>query len=278
MSFFDLRMEITFLHRHQCGLALHVERLRTSMTVPNVFSSYQVPQRRHPVLANAMYLWASFLSRPGPLSLNEPQFLSKAQNALADALNSSQHPSAAASPQLLHQSIVANSTISPSLSQSPSPEPATASPSVVLDTIQAVILLARYFFAIGRLHAASYYSNAGASLAIQSGLHQIHSSLALAVSQQHQPLPALSGLNAVYSSELRLPPAQDGVELGERINVFWEVFYLDRMLSVALRRPPVIVDDDSIESQIDTPWPDDVEEYETVRVILYQMQLHGQLT
>lgn len=270
-SKFSRRLEIAIIHRNQCGLALHIERLRSSLSMVSMglshAASYQLGDLQaqrpcHPVLSNAIYLWASFLSRPGPLSLNEPMFLSQTQSALVDALNISQHQPQS-SPRILQQDISRAATLSPPSFAHTTQASTIASAPVVIDTIQASVLLSRYFFSIGRLHESSYYSNAAASLAIQSGLHQINSSLAIAISQQQQ-LPAFAGLSAVYSSALRLPPPQDGVELGERINLFWQVFVLDRLLSVALRRSPTIIDDDSVETRIDTPWPEEVEEYEHV--------------
>ncbi len=231
------------------------------------FGDHQVQRLCHPVLSNAIYLWASFLSRPGPLSLNEQMFLSQTQSALVDALNVSQHQPQS-SPRILQQDISRVATLSPPSFAHTISGSTIASAPVVMDTIQAAVLLSRYFFSIGRLHEASYYSNAAASLTIQSGLHQINSSLAIAISQQQQ-VPAFAGLSAVYSSALRLPPPQDGIELGERINLFWQVFVLDRLLSVALRRSPTIIDDDSVETRIDTPWPEDVEEYEHVSGLLH---------
>lgn len=255
---------------------MHVERLRSSLSMTTMglsnavsyqFGDQQAQRPCHPVLSNAIYLWASFLSRPGPLSLNEQMFLSRTQSALVDALNVSQHQPQS-SPRILQQDISRAATLSPPSFAHTTQGSTIASAPVVVDTIQAAVLLSRYFFAIARLHEASYYSNAAASLAIQSGLHQINSSLAIAVSQQQQQLPAFAGLSAMYSSALRLPPPQDGIELGERINLFWQVFVLDRLLSVALQRSPTIVDDDSVETKIDTPWPEDVEEYEHVSALV----------
>lgn len=256
---FDSRLDIFLQHRHQTGFALHVERLRSSIT--GSFPGPSVPQQfpyavhltnfqRHPVIANSIYLWASFLSRSGPLGAYEQQYLARTQSSLVDALNISQH----------------QRQPSTGLSTSITPSPvAQVSPSIAaIDAIQASVLLARYFFATGRLHEASYHASAAADLAVQIGLHQINSSLALVMAQQQQQWGGLQGLSAVSTSALRLAPAQDAIELGERIGVFWQVYILDRLLSVALKRSPCIIDDDCVETRIDTPWPEEVEEYEHV--------------
>lgn len=211
--------------------------------------------QRHPVIANSIYLWASFLSRAGPLGAYEQQFLARTQSSLVDALNISQHQRQPQTPQ-------PSSGLTPSISPSPVLQ---VSPSIAaIDAIQASVLLARYFFATGRLHEASYHASAAADLAVQIGLHQINSSLALVMAQQQQQWGGLQGLSAVSTSALRLAPAQDAIELGERIGVFWQVYILDRLLSVALKRSPCIIDDDCVETRIDTAWPEEIEEYEHV--------------
>ncbi|KZP34452.1 hypothetical protein FIBSPDRAFT_906516 [Athelia psychrophila] len=72
-------LEIFLPHRHQCGLEIHVGRLRDSLTLPPV-------QQRHPALMNAIYLWSCFVSRPAPLSQHESHYLSRALEGLNDAM------------------------------------------------------------------------------------------------------------------------------------------------------------------------------------------------
>ncbi|KAI0088107.1 hypothetical protein BDY19DRAFT_994517 [Irpex rosettiformis] len=125
----NMLLEFFLPHRHQCGLELHVGRLRESLQRP-------LSDQRHPVLMNAIYLWACYLSRPGPLSEHEQLYLSRALSAMSDALSN---------------------------------------PSKVIDLIQASCLLSVYFLSNGRLLEGSYYASSAASLAIQWGLHQIGS-------------------------------------------------------------------------------------------------------
>ncbi|KAF7790044.1 hypothetical protein EIP86_000993 [Pleurotus ostreatoroseus] len=125
----QMLLEIFLPHRHQVGLEIHAGRLRESL-------SYPMSERRHPVLMNAIYLWACYLSRPGSLSEHEQLYLSRALTALNDAI---------------------------------------ANPSSVVDLIQASCLLSIYFMTNGRLVEGSYHASAAASLAIQWGLHQIGS-------------------------------------------------------------------------------------------------------
>ncbi|TBU37271.1 hypothetical protein BD309DRAFT_876749 [Dichomitus squalens] len=72
-------LEIFLPHRHQCGLDVHVGRLRDSLSLPS-------SEQRHPALMNTVFLWACYLSRPGSLSQYEQLYLSRATAALGDAL------------------------------------------------------------------------------------------------------------------------------------------------------------------------------------------------
>ena len=64
-----------------------------------------------------------------------------------------------------------------------------------------------------------------------------------------------------------LPEPRDQIEEGERINAFWMSFAQDRVWAVVLGVPTSIFDVDGV-TQIDTPWPLEMEVYERVR---YQM-------
>jgi hypothetical protein len=122
----------------------------------------------------------------------------------------------------------------------------------VLDIIHASCLLAVYFLSNGRVLEGSYHASAAAALAVQCGLHRRIS---------HQPNDNLEPLDP-----LRLSPPKDAIEEGERISAFWQVYNLDRCWSVVLRKPPTIVDDHGASMAIRLPWPQSMEEYESVRI------------
>lgn len=82
---------------------------------------------------NAIYLWACYMSRPGPLGEHESLYLSRALAARQDAL---------------------------------------PNPSRVIDLIQAQCILSIYFLSNGRILEGSYHASSAASLAVQWGLHQ----------------------------------------------------------------------------------------------------------
>ncbi|EIW83525.1 hypothetical protein CONPUDRAFT_52497 [Coniophora puteana RWD-64-598 SS2] len=118
-------IDIFSSHRHQCLLGIHMGRLRDSYHLPTV-------ERRHPVLMNAIFLWACYLSRPAPLSQHEQHYLAKTLDAMSDALRY---------------------------------------PHRILDVIQASCLLAVYYLSCGRALEGSYHATAAASMAVQCGLH-----------------------------------------------------------------------------------------------------------
>lgn len=99
-------------------------RLRESLTLP-------ASEQRHPVFMNAIYLWACFISRPGPLSQHEGHYLKHSLDALPEALRS---------------------------------------PNRTIDVIQASCLLSLYFLVNGRCLEGSYHASAAASLCMQIGL------------------------------------------------------------------------------------------------------------
>ncbi|KAJ2968221.1 hypothetical protein NUW54_g13283 [Trametes sanguinea] len=122
-------LEIFIPHRHQCGLDIHVGRLRDSMNLSPA-------EQHHPVLMNAICLWACYLTRPGSLSQYEQLYLSRTTAAIGDAM---QYPSKA------------------------------------VDLIQACCMLSVYYLSNGRLLEGSYYSAAACTLALQCRLHHIGS-------------------------------------------------------------------------------------------------------
>lgn len=215
-----LRLEIFIPHRHQCGLGVHVGRLRESLHLPQ-------SEQRHPVLMNAIYLWACYLSRPGSLSEHESLYLSRALGHLGDAMSN---------------------------------------PSKVVDVIQASCLLSLYFLSNGRLSEGSYHAGAAASMALQWGLHQLVD-VPQMMTMDRDPL-------------FTLEPAKDAIEQGERILAFWQVFNLDRCWSVVLRRPCAIPDCKHPWTSLLTPWPQQIEDYETVchRITRYCLETHESIT
>ncbi|THH18650.1 hypothetical protein EW146_g2366 [Bondarzewia mesenterica] len=121
----------------------------------------------------------------------------------------------------------------------------------ILQTIQANVLLAVYLFNSGAFLEGRLYCDSSASLVMSCGLHRIRS---------EQLGRAFN--NPIDTIDLTLPEPRDQVEEGEHINAFWTVFSMDRCWAVALQVPTIISDSDMHGSQIDTPWPLEMETYE----------------
>ncbi|KAK7049858.1 hypothetical protein VNI00_005288 [Paramarasmius palmivorus] len=132
--------------------------------------------------------------------------------------------------------------------------------SNVLHIIQAELLLTTYFFHTNRFMEAEMHLNGAVSLCLSCGLHKIRSCR-----------PSYSPVLGVFSGkEVHLRPAKDPVEEGERINGFWTVFYLHRLLTVMLGTASASFGTlDNPELQIDTPWPMDMDHYEGGQDIVF---------
>lgn len=119
--------------------------------------------------------------------------------------------------------------------------------------MQAEVLLAHYFFRSSRFLEGQYHINAAVSLCIGSGLHKLRT--------KQTNVPVMQFIGGIQSS---MPSPQDAVEEGEMINGFWTVFILDKCWCACLGTPSLITDNDALGTQIDTPWPLDMEGYEQV--------------
>lgn len=130
------------------------------------------------------------------------------------------------------------------------------SPTHQLQLVQAEVLLALYFFCDGRLLEGRYHASAAMSSAMSYHLHKIGAPPA-------SPTTAMAGLLLVGNTAGMTAP-QDAMELGERINVFWSAYLLDRCWSVALGSPPSLLDERPPSLTISSPLPRLMEEYATV--------------
>ncbi|KAJ3725616.1 hypothetical protein DFJ43DRAFT_570437 [Lentinula guzmanii] len=95
-------------------------------------------------------------------------------------------------------------------------EVGTQNPTHITHILQAKILLIIYLVNTGQFLEAEFHGNRAISLVLSYGLHKI--------------IPTSSG---VYGDpERRLPPCTGPAEQAERINAFWTVFYIQRLLAV----------------------------------------------
>ncbi|KAF8169862.1 hypothetical protein K438DRAFT_1941215 [Mycena galopus ATCC 62051] len=105
-------------------------------------------------------------------------------------------------------------------------------PDAILQTMQAEMLLAQYFFHNARMLEGKYHASAAMSIALSSGFHKIRSADAV---------------------DLMLTTADSDVREGDRINAFWTVLTLNNTWLTADGSPPNV-----LYAVVDTPWPLDI--------------------
>lgn len=126
-------------------------------------------------------------------------------------------------------------------------------PRKIIEGVQADVLLAYYFFFKARFSEGKYYVTSAVSTTLAAGLHRLP--------------PARSTSNTA----LMILPARDAVEEAERIIGIWTVLALDKAWAVALDETPNLVTlNGKHDTQIDIPWPLDMEDYEQGRFVPQQ--------
>ncbi|KAF7290213.1 Zn(2)-Cys(6) binuclear cluster domain-containing protein [Mycena indigotica] len=170
----------------------------------------QGPIRPSPALLNAVFMWGEHLTSAG----DEETFLSRALHHIHTDISRSQ---------------------------------GSASSRVLLDSIQAEVLLALYYLTLGRPVEGTYHSSAAVSLALSAGLHRLGSSSNLATIS---PLPF--DLTHPVSSPF---PDPDLPSESERIAAFWTVLIVSNHWSVA--HSPAAGASALSSAEVNTPWPRD---------------------
>jgi len=124
-------------------------------------------------------------------------------------------------------------------------------PQRVLHSIQAEVLLSTYFFSLGRFLEGKYHVANAVSTALSAGFHKLRS--------------ANTGPSNAHPANPALPAPRDATEEGERIIAAWTVFNLDKAWAIALdSNPNFIHSEQPSTTNIDTPWPLEMEDYEQV--------------
>ena len=126
-------------------------------------------------------------------------------------------------------------------------------PARIMYTLQAEVLISYYFFHRNRRLEGSYHIAAAVSIAVACKLHKIRSASWV---MQHPGAPS--------GQEVQLFPPTDDIEEGERIRAFWTVFSLDRCWTIWTGSSSVFIIKSTVATQVDTPWPSEMEEYEQV--------------
>ncbi|KAF9074952.1 hypothetical protein BDP27DRAFT_1287123, partial [Rhodocollybia butyracea] len=115
-------------------------------------------------------------------------------------------------------------------------------PSKVLHTVQAEVLLANYFFSVGKLLEGRYHISISMSLCIGSGLNKI------------RPTESFS----LYDNSGMSWKAGSPIEIGERIIAWWVTLSLDQSWAAACE---INSYNDGIIAETETPWPLRIESY-----------------
>lgn len=204
----------TFIpHAQQFGFFLHISTFRQSALLAFPLGH---PSRPTPGLLHAVHLMGVHFSQPESQQGQESALLMKAvQHVSTDLLG--------------------------------------AHPNKVIQTLQAQILLAYYFFRVAAILEAKVHTSAAVSLALGSGLHRIRSS----------SISAPSTIAIIQDQPYALPPPASGLQEAERISAFWSVLMLHKFVTVSLENPANVCG--ALEApgmQIDTPWPVNLDTFE----------------
>lgn len=168
------------------------------------------PYNLSPALLNTVFLWGAQLSTSSVISAHEHIFLQRALASISSEVRTQGSPS-----QLLH-------------------------------TVQAQVLLATYFFRNSQFLEAEFHINGAISISFNLDLHR---------DQPHANVLSVFG------------DSDDSIADGERVQAFWTIFVLHRQLMLSIRTPTNAFG--PLENpflEIDTPWPIDMAGYDTVSV------------
>ncbi|KAG9049087.1 hypothetical protein FS837_011215 [Tulasnella sp. UAMH 9824] len=211
-----------FLQRNE-DFHFYIDKTRFLLSL-----DFQPPDCPHPSLLNAIYLLGCHFTNQPEWTVHEPMFLSRAREALLASLAHSDR---------------------------------------LFDFLMASNLVAYYLYRTGRF-LEGHHQTAGASrFAVSCGLHQIVSP----VLEDNQPESSrsirASAPWSVSDMSVRRPgsmltPPRNGLELGQRIIVFWQTYLLDKLGSAVTSLPGSLPDEADPLTEILTAWPRTLEEYE----------------
>ncbi|THU93922.1 hypothetical protein K435DRAFT_756926 [Dendrothele bispora CBS 962.96] len=207
------------------------------------------PSRPCRALLNSVYLWGIHLSSNESLIAQcESIFLRRALRQVALDLSSA----------------LTSGTES-------SPSDSNVNSRTILETIQAEVLLAYYFWRTNQFMEAEFHVNGAISLCLSIGLHKVRSSrfwqepLVLGVVEGRAR--EIGGFDSTLSRQTsRVNPYEEV----EKINGFWTVFCLSRLLSIDLGKASGCFGWlDYPANGIDTPWPAGWEDFRPVCFFLF---------
>ncbi|KAF7359802.1 hypothetical protein MVEN_00705400 [Mycena venus] len=131
-------------------------------------------------------------------------------------------------------------------------------PQLVLDTIQAEVLLSFYYLHTARSVQGRYHASAACSIALGANLHLVRSP------QHHAPFPP-------FTLQTSLPLLQNAAEEATRVDAFWAVVIINNLWAGAEGSPSPV----PYAINIDSPWPSSSRGGATITKFLNGNDEHG---
>ncbi|TDL21886.1 hypothetical protein BD410DRAFT_828850 [Rickenella mellea] len=133
----------------------------------------------------------------------------------------------------------------------------SSDPRTRVQTIQAEVLLAIFFYSNGRIVEGQIHSAGAVNMVLSSGLHCTN------------PISADSSSgsgNMVPTTTFLLPQPCDAAEAAERTRLFWAVYSLDACWPVVTRSPSKLRDSGNPATTITIPWPASTDECQSMNL------------
>ncbi|KAL0058002.1 hypothetical protein AAF712_015338 [Marasmius tenuissimus] len=226
----QLLIDTFFAHAHDIGFFLNIPRFRNFLNLPQ-----GDPARPLRGLMSIMYLMGLRLAK-----LSLPTSTDKAQS----------------------EALVAH-TMDEITSM---PINSSSHPFLVVQTIQAELLLATYLFVHSRQLEGQYHLTRAFSLSIGARLNTIQTtrgrpSISIESSIDNVSFSPQS-ISLCSTPPFSLPHTSDPVVEGERVNAFWTAFTLCNTWDAVVEAPTSLISVGDGFMEVDTPWPMDMDGYE----------------
>jgi hypothetical protein len=127
-------------------------------------------------------------------------------------------------------------------------------PQKVVHGIQTEILLSYFYLKNGKVLQGNYHANAALSLSLSAGLHRIRFPEIIPEEDESD--------GSLGRPDMTLSPSADAIDEVQRIDAFWGVLILNNYWITIQESRYMFYD--LTDSGIDTPWPMDLSDYETV--------------
>lgn len=194
----------TFItHAHQAHFEFAARRVVDAMSLPRSH-----PDRPHPCLINAVYLFASHFSRSIVIARHDPRFLARIRAGMQAGIKDA--------------SQMDDESLDPAQQRE-----RDRKSRKLLDVIQAGSILSLYLYFKSRVLEGYQMGGAVSRLAIAFGLHQLSYGALAQKSLHPEPPKHYWEGDGTFAFQIpagqELPEPRNEVEWGERIHTFWQV-------------------------------------------------------